>query len=201
MTQSEDSLAATSTFELLRQMVAGDRLAGDRLCERINTLLLATARRHGLRSELPPHVEVEDVVNEVWRSVLGERGLAVFEDSEEGALRAFMLNALDCRMIDAARRANAEPLDRTQADEFEDGPDPRRDPTSKAPTPTSDLRAADLLEFVRRVIGEREMKLVEGRAEGRRAREMAEQLGMNEEAAQRALSRATERLRILIKDI
>lgn len=189
----------TSTFELLQQMVAGDSNAGALLGERIDEMLKQAARRHALRSELPSHVDPDDIVNEVWRSVLGENGLKAFRDDRDGALRAFMLGVLDRRMIDAARRASRQP-DNVELDRELDGGGAQR-AQSTAPTPTCEARAADLWALLANTLGERDLALLRGAAAGWKAREMAEHLSISEEAAQRALSRVKERSRKLICDI
>lgn len=189
----------TSTFELLQQMVAGDRSAGAQLGERINAMLQQAARRHDLRDELPNHIDLDDVVNEVWRSVLGENGLKAFRDDSEGALRKFMLAALDRRMIDAARRAQRQPDD-IALDALADSAGGLL-AQSQAPTPTCEARAADLWQLLESALGERDVRLLRGALEGRSASEMAPQLGISVEASQRALSRAKERAQSLVSDI
>lgn len=189
----------TSTFELLQQMVAGDKSAGAQLGQRINLLLQQAARRHDLRDELPNHIELDDVVNEAWRSVLGENGIRTFRDGSEGALRKFMLAALDRRMIDAARRAQRQPDDVALDGSSESAGGLQAE--SVAPTPTCEARAADLWEFLASALGERDLALLRGALEGRTASEMAPQLGLSVEASQRALSRARERAQSLVSDI
>jgi len=185
-----------NTFELFQRMVSGDSSAERELVGRLDAMLRQAASCHALRAHLPRHMDLDDVVNEVWRSVLAGKSLEEFDDERDGALRAFMLTALDRRMIDAARRAAHQAEHVGAADGASADP-----PDLATPSITSQARASELLGLVERSMGERDALLIRGAAKGRTARELAQQLALSEDAAQRALTRARARARRLFAEI
>ncbi len=115
-----------ATTELLIRAREGDLAAMDRLCQRCLPRL-----RRWARGRLPGHarglVETDDLVQETVFQALGH--LMSFEPRHEGALQAYLRQALTNRIRDEVRRAGRRPA----LDELSTGQaDPDASPLERA---------------------------------------------------------------------
>lgn len=184
-------MSPMTTFELFQDMIAGDKSAESEFVDRIDAMLRQAARCHALYKHLPTDVEVDDIVNDVWRSALAGQSLRKFSDESNGALRAFMLEVLNCRMIDAARRRG-----RQSSGASSDAGDVLPGiADSSAPSVTAQARASELMTIMQAALGVRDVQLLQGAVNGLTAHELASQHELSHSAAEKALSRAKARAR------
>ncbi len=172
-------------------MLAGDEPAQTEFVERIDSMLRNAARCHALYKHLPREQDADDIVNEVWRSVWKSESFRNFSDESHGALRAFMLEVLNRRMIDAARRRGRQPDNVA----FESDEALARVEDSHTPSVSAQARVNELMTLVQSALGERDLRLLRGAANGMTAREIADVMELNEDSAQKAMWRAKARAR------
>jgi len=181
-----DETPAENTTVLLRRIQAGDLAALDRLCERFLARLRrwATGRLpRGARGLL----DTDDLVQETLVKTL--RRIREFQPRHEGALQAYMRQAILNRIRDEARRARGRPIPSDLDGE-------ERDP---GPSPLEDAVGRDCAERYEAAFGRlkpEDQEAVMLRIElGYSYQEVADALGKpSADAARMAVSRALIRL-------
>ncbi len=190
----------TLTRELLERLLAGDLDAERRLFEAHRERLLAGARRHSLFRRLRSLVSADDVVQEVlWRS-LSSRLLSRFEDRGRGSLDSLLDTVLDRTLVDMARRSNAQKRGGLHTSFRIDTVESNDHPAlagmeARTATPSSDLRAADLLRFCRDHLEEEEWTIWHAvEIEGLDTSLVGEERGISASAIRARLFRARQKL-------
>jgi RNA polymerase sigma-70 factor (ECF subfamily) len=175
------------SLELVKRIKAGERAAWDELFARYHDQLLLAARLRlgpGLRRHLGSEDVFQSVALEAFRAHerLEYRG----PGSLEAWLRTLVLNKIRDRAdtYGAAKRAGDVPLDETLADSLAE--------------PMPGYRDSERYERLERALAElepvqRELVLLR-KLEGLASREAAARLGLSDDAARKAYSRALARL-------
>lgn len=175
-----------STVRLLDRARAGDRAALDALFARYVIRL-----RRWARGRLPPWArdlaETEDLVQETLLQTF--KNLESFEHRGEGALQAYVRQALVNRIRDELRRVQRKPgMSALGGDEAERGPSPLEE--------TIGAEALDRYERALQKLRPEDREAIIARVEmGCTYQELAEALGKpSADAARKAAQRALERL-------
>ncbi len=191
------------TREQLAAWLAGDAEAARALFARHRAELLERAQAHRLTRRLRDHVTPEDMVDEVFLRALSSGLLHRFEDRGQGSLMGALYTVLDRTLKDAARRhLGTEKRGQDAAHVSLDDASLRaaaRALASSDPTPTSRVRANDLLDVCRAALPPREWDVWRRRhVEGLDFATIATQLGITEAAARSLVHRARERIVTLL---
>lgn len=192
------------TRELLALYVSGDSQAERRLFESHRARLVRQAASDARMRFLRSFTGEEDLVNETLMRALRSGLLGTrFEDRGRGSLRKALYAVLDCVINDECRhhgalkrRANAGAVS------FDDeGSDATRagamatSPAANDPSPTSNARAAELLELCREHLEPHEWKVWQmAEVHGLKSPEIAEKLGLSASAVRGLLFRSRMRL-------
>ena len=186
------------TRELLDAALRGRSGAERRLWEIFHPLLVARAQRHPSMRIVSKIAAPEDVANEVWVRVYSSRSFQRFEYRGPGSLAAYLGSILDRTMVDYQRRLGSEKRGRGLGGQ----PIPDEDrsdvppPESPVPTPSSVVRAVELLDLCERCLEEREWRIFRMKEiEGHSAAEIGRELGMPASSVRRILSEARGRIR------
>jgi RNA polymerase sigma-70 factor (ECF subfamily) len=178
------------TLELVRRIRAGERDAWDDLYARYHDQLLLTVRLR-LGQELRRHLESEDVLQNVALDAF--RALPRFEYRGAGSLEAYLrtlvVNELRDRAdaFSAAKRAGTVPLE---------GDAPAR--AASEPCYLDAERYERLERALRALPSDQREIVVLRRLEDLTGKEVAARLGMSDEAARKAYSRAMAHLTTLL---
>jgi len=193
------------TRDQLAAWLAGDAEAARALFGRHRQELLSRAQSHRLMRRLKNHVTAEDMVDEVFLRALSSGLLQRFEDRGKGSLMGGLYTVLDRTLKDAVRRhldtdKRGRDVDLQTLDEASQravagalrAPDP---------TPTSRVRANDLLELCRTALPPREWDVWRRlHVEGQDYATIAAQLSLTEAAVRGLVYRARERIVTLLGD-
>src|SRR5437867_1285821 len=153
-----------SSLDLLRRVRSGDEGAAERLCQRYLSLLgrWASGRLPARARDL---IDTDDLVQETLLATL--RNLGSFEPRTEGALHAYLRQAVFNRIRNETKRARRRPA--MGAD-----PDAEADPS---PSPLEQVIGRETLELYERALeslGEEDRAAIVARVEmGRSYREVA----------------------------
>lgn len=188
----------TLTRELLARYLAGDLEAERRLFERYRPHLLQRVRAHRNYRALSRRFEPEDMVHEVFLRALSRGTFDTFEDRGQGSLGKLLETILQNTLVDFGRRGSAlkrgessAPSSLEGTSESEGGWSPR----SPEPTPTSNARHKDLIDFCRLTLNEREWTVWEmHKMRGLTDVEVGEALGETPSTVRSVVSRAKQKL-------
>lgn len=193
------------TRDQLAAWLAGDAEAERALFGRHRAELLARAQSHRLTRRLRGQVTAEDMVDEVFLRALSSGLLQRFEDRGKGSLMGALYTVLDRTLKDAVRRhlgtdKRGQDVGFVSLDEASlraaggglRAPDP---------TPTSRVRANDLLDLCRTALPPREWDVWRRlHVEGQDHATIAAQLSLSEAAVRGLVYRARERIVTLLGD-
>lgn len=156
----------TLTGRLLSAYLAGDREAERRVFEAHSAWLVRQAKGHRRAAGLRKHVALEDLVDEVFLRTLTSGKLAELAELESGALRRYLAGKLDdvvndmYRRLGAAKRGDGRaPAPLEPAGDEPAAPRADAGLHSRGATPTSDLRARELVDLVRELLDAREWEI------------------------------------------
>ncbi|MCP3917342.1 MAG: sigma-70 family RNA polymerase sigma factor [bacterium] len=199
MSLPHDPSSAAPTHELLQRYLVGDRIAEERLFERHRALLVDHARSHKWMRGVAMHVTPEDVVDEVFLRALSSGLLGRWSDPESGTLRKALFQITTRVLADTYRRHGTIKRGAIAAE-----PDAARTldaAPSDAPTPTSQVRSADMIEVCRRALTEREWRVFEMRhVRGLEPGEVAAELGETPAAIRGVWRRARIKAAVALAD-
>jgi len=200
MSLPDDPGRAAPTHELLQRYLVGDRVAEQKLFERHRALLVDHARNHKWMRGARIHVTPEDVVDEVFLRALSSGLLRRWADPGSGTLRKALFQITTRVLADTYRRHGT--IKRGVGVEPEGAAELALDAApSEDPTPTSEVRNADMIEICRRALTEREWRVFELRhVRGLEAGEVAAELGETPAAIRGVWRRARIKAAVALAD-
>jgi len=190
------------TREFLQLARKGDAEAEWRLFSRYSVILRDEARRHRLMRFISNMATPDDIVSEVWVRGYASGSLQAFEDRGRGSLRRFLCVLLDRTMVDLTRRFGAvkrRSLLACRGFEVDSGTKANCSVTKvadvKEPTPTSNVRADELLRLCEEVLEEKEWRIWKlAESDGLDSAEIGVRLGISSSAVRGVLFRARAKL-------
>jgi RNA polymerase sigma factor (sigma-70 family) len=154
---------ALSTERIVKRWRAGDGEAFGSLIQRLGPLLKVRIRWHAGWRVLARKLSLEDLEHEVWARVL-ESGAEAYRSQGKGSFMAWLGRLADCTLTDlqrfqSARKRGGANLDPQGIDSRADREALRLPGASPEPTPTHDLRAAEIRSLAGSVLSERERQI------------------------------------------
>jgi RNA polymerase sigma-70 factor (ECF subfamily) len=183
---SEDDTFA----EFIRRVRAGDAAAAEELVRRYETNIRVAVRACLTDASLRRYFDSMDVCQSVLKSFFVRAAAGQYDLGRREDLLKLLVAMTRNKVAHRARY------------EYQDRRDPRRlaDPAALAgvaagdPSPSRVAEALDLLEQVRRRLGDEERRLADLRAAGRTWEEIAAELGGTPQGHRMRLTRAVERV-------
>jgi RNA polymerase sigma factor (sigma-70 family) len=189
----------TSTRAVLDQYRSGVTGAEQRLFLTHRERLLRRARRHPWMRGLSAHTTCEDVVDEVFVRALAGGFFERFDDRGRGSLLRALTRILERVVADGYRRLGTHESGRLrtveQAAAGPETPSWRPVASGEEPSPTSNVRAVEMLGLCRRILDPEEWevwRLTE--IVGLESRAIGERIGRSASASRSVLHRARAKL-------
>jgi RNA polymerase sigma-70 factor (ECF subfamily) len=193
----QDQLA-TSTFDILTRVRAGDESAFTALFNKYSSRL-AVLIRYKLSAEMRARIEVEDILQETF--LAASRGLSEFTYRNPGSFMNWLARIADHVIIDTARyqdRQKRHPAALIPLDG--DSQSPVIEPADSV-TPSRILvrkeRFQHVVELLDRLPEDYRTVILLAKVEGQSTQEIADRLKRSREAVAVLLHRATQRLKKL----
>jgi RNA polymerase sigma-70 factor (ECF subfamily) len=177
--------------DFLRRIRAGDERAAAELVERYEPLIRRSIRLRLTDPSLARLVDTTDICQSVLGSFFVRAAAGEYELNEPGQLVALLTRMARNKLASQARRNQAQRRDgrRRAAGDVND-----LDPAGTGTTPSRVLAARDLLDEVRRRLGDEERRLADLRAQGMGWAEVAAAVGGTPDGRRMQLTRALDRV-------
>lgn len=193
-----DASSATSTFDLVERFRQGDEVAFSQLFTNYKPRL-AVLVRYKLSEPLREHVEVDDILQDVF--LLASRDIKEFTYRSPGSFMSWLSRIADHVIVDEARAHARQKRHAAELVPFRSASNPGGPEPIDATTPSRILvqkEIADrLLARLDALPADYREAILLAKVEGLSSTEMAERMGRSREAAAVLLCRALQRLRAL----
>lgn len=193
------SIPTSITELLVSRFLGGNAMAADRLFRNLERSLRPLVRFHPLFRSLRGRMTEDDVLGELWKTLLERDSLEHFDDRGPGSLRAWLRGVLDRLMTDLARRGGAMKRRGGELPHSLDGSSSTARRAGQvaggAPGPATIARVGDFADRCLRALPQREAEVWELRVlRELEFDEIASKLGCTPASARGLLHRARARL-------